>query len=97
MMGTEDKGNQPKRGAMFESVALTAAAVAFGFVTLADLLSHAFEPAPSVAMAANKLAAPANGPLDTSAIGHAGIDYNSTGSIVSLRQAQHVDPCQKKD
>ncbi len=98
-MGSEDKDKQPKRGAMFESVALTAAAVAFGFVTLADLLSHTVQATPPSVVAANsKFALPhPNTPLNGPGAGRAGIDYSSTGSIVSMRQTQHVDPCEMKN
>jgi hypothetical protein len=75
-----------RRGVLFESVVLSAAAIAFGCVAFADFLNHAVNPkvpAPSAAKSAT-------GP-------HTGVDYSTTGSIISLRQPPALNPCEKKD
>jgi hypothetical protein len=76
-----------RRGAMFEGVVLSAAAIAFGCVAFADFLNHAIKPKDQTAVAANK--APSSP--------RTGIDYSATGSIISLRQPPALNPCEKKD
>jgi hypothetical protein len=74
-----------KRGALFEGVVLSAAAIAFACVAFADFLNHTIKPKDPTAIAASK-----SGP-------HAGVDYSATGSILSLRQPPALNPCEKKD
>ncbi len=76
-----------KRGALFESVVLSAAAIAFACVALADFLSHTVSPKTPAGVASGKSG---NGP-------HPGVDYSATGSIISLRQPPALNPCEKKD
>ncbi len=78
-----------KPGALFESVVLSAAAIAFGCVAFADFLNHSFKQSEQMSVAANKVT---QEPMDR---GQRGIDYSSTGTIIPLRQAPSVNPCAK--
>ncbi|WP_020176213.1 hypothetical protein [Methyloferula stellata] len=75
-----------KRGALFEGVVLSAAAIAFGCVAFADFLNHTIKPKDQTSLASSRSG---NGP-------HAGVDYSATGSIISLRQPPALSPCEKK-
>jgi hypothetical protein len=81
--------NKRKPGALFESVVLSAAAIAFGCVAFADFLNHSFKPSEQMSVAANK-----TGP-DSMSHGQRGVDYTATGTIIPLRQAPGVNPCTK--
>ncbi len=84
----EVEGSEKRqRGALFESVVLSAAAIAFGCVALADFLNHTVNPKAPTALAADKST---SGP-------HSGVDYSATGSIISLRQPPALNPCEKKN
>ncbi len=88
----EADGNSRKRksGALFESVVLSAAAIAFGCVAFADFLNHSFKPSEQLSVAANKTSAePAGHGL------RPGVDYSATGTIIPLRQTPGVNPCVK--
>ncbi len=78
-----------KPGALFESVVLSAAAIAFGCVAFADFLNHSFKPSEQMSVAANKAE------QDQTGRGLRGVDYTATGTIIPLRQAPGVNPCAK--
>ncbi len=80
-----------KRGALFESVVLSAAAIAFGCVAFADFLNHNLNSNDNLAVAAVGKTAGAS-----QSGGRAGIDYSATGAIVPLRAASTLSPCEKK-
>jgi len=95
MAAADGENSKPRRGALFEGAILTAAAVAFGCITVADLLSHTVKPDSRFAIAIAKLtgrsdeaAARANG---------SSIDYLPTASISSQRPLPQLNPCEKKD
>ncbi len=79
-----------KPGALFESVVLSAAAIAFGCVAFADFLNHSFKPSEQMSVAANKATEQAQ-----MGRGQRGVDYTATGTIIPLRQAPGVNPCTK--
>jgi len=93
MTAADGENSKPRRGALFEGVILTAAAVAFGCITMADLLSHAVKPDSRFAMAIAKFTGRSD---EAAAKANVGIDYSTTGSISSARQIQ-LNPCEKKD
>ncbi len=81
-----------KRGALFESVVLSAAAIAFGCVAFADFLNHNLKSNDNLAVAAvGRTAGAASQPGS-----RAGIDYSATGAIVPVRAASTLSPCEKK-
>jgi hypothetical protein len=84
-----DEGKRKRKpGALFESVVLSAAAIAFGCVAFADFLNHSFSQSEQMSVAANKTGPDMHGLRP-------GIDYSATGTIIPLRQAQGVNPCAK--
>jgi len=94
MTAADGENSKPRRGALFEGVILTAAAVAFACITMADLLSHAVKPDSRFAMAIAKFTGRAEeASLRANA---AGIDYSTTASI-SPRSTPQLSPCEKKD
>ncbi len=90
-----ESGETPKvkRGALFESVVLSAAAIAFGCVAFADFLNHTVKSNDNLAVAA---AGKIIGGGASQAGARAGIDYSTTGAIVPLRQPPALNPCEKK-
>ncbi len=80
MFEADGESRKSKPGALFESVVLSAAAIAFGCIAFADFLNHSFKASDQVSVAA---------------IQQHGVDYSATGSIVPLRGAQGVNPCMK--
>ncbi len=96
MLEMGEEARKHKRGALFESVALSAAAIAFGCVAFADFLNHTVKTGEPLSVAANKASFPhGDGAEQTGHGPRNGVDYSATGSIIPLRQAPSVSPCGK--